>query len=90
MTSNSPIDTPYASFNTASREVSSNGGAWYSLDSAMTVIPHQSMGGATDLFQLTGIMQARVVIPRDVAQIGDKINVYVSYLSICHSNSVTQ
>jgi hypothetical protein len=88
--SNTQVDTPYASFNAASREVSSNGGAWYPSDSETTIIPHQSIGGATDLFQLTGVMEARIVIPRDVAQIGDIINEYVSYLSICHSNNVTQ
>jgi hypothetical protein len=72
--SNTQVDTPYASFNPASREVSSNGGAWYPDEPATTIIPHQSMGEVSELFQLTGRMEARIVIPRDVAHIGDTIH----------------
>jgi hypothetical protein len=76
--SNNQIDTPYSSFNAASHEISSNGRAWYPYDSVTTIIPHQSMGEATDLIQLTGHMVASIVIPSNVAQIGDKIHKYVS------------
>jgi hypothetical protein len=79
--SNAQVDTPYASFNAASRELASNGGAWYPYDSDTTIIPHQSMGGATDLFKLTGHMRARVVVPSDIAQVGDNINWYLLYSS---------
>jgi hypothetical protein len=83
--SNTQVDTPYASFNAVSSELSSNGGAWFPFNSA-TIIPHQSMGGAADLFQLTGVMNTRIVIPSDIAQIGDMI---VSYVLFYHPGGVT-
>jgi hypothetical protein len=84
--SGNQVNTPYASFSTASREVASNGGAWYIPELAPgTMIPHQSMGGMTDLIQLSGYMSAMVLIPSEVAQIGDTIGSCV-LSSICLSS----
>jgi hypothetical protein len=76
------VNTTYASFRIASRDVASNGGAWYIYDDIpTTLIPHQSMGGMSDLFQLSGLMAAsiRIPIPSEVAEIGATLEVYVEY-----------
>jgi hypothetical protein len=82
--SDGPV-TPYASFSTASRELASNGGAWFvainsEVIGATTIISHQSMGGMTELIQLTSAMGAWLDIPSSVAQIGDITSGYVSFL----------
>jgi hypothetical protein len=74
------VTTTYASFTSASREVASKGGAWYTDDHSQgTVLPHQSLGGMTDLIQLTGLMFASIIITSEVAQIGDTVKTYVMY-----------
>jgi hypothetical protein len=76
------VNTSYASFSTASRELASNGGAWYTYDYLpSTAIPHQTMGGMTDLIELSGVMFASIIIPSEVAQIGDTVETYVVHLS---------
>jgi hypothetical protein len=76
------VNTAYASFSSASREIASNGGAWNTNDYVpVTVLPHQSMGGMTDLIQLTGHMSALILIPSEIAQIGDTLEMYVVHLS---------
>jgi hypothetical protein len=77
------ISTPYASFSTASRELASNGGAWSTYDSTpTTMIPHQSMGGMTDMIQLSGFMSASILLPSEMAQIEDTIGTYVVHLPL--------
>jgi hypothetical protein len=80
------VNTPYASFNAASHELASNGGAWYTSRYIPSIItPHQSMSGMTDLIRLTGYMEASVVIPNDLVQAGDTIEQYVHYI-VRHSS----
>jgi hypothetical protein len=74
--------TPYASFNTSRNEVAKNGGAWYDYLPLIypptgsyhpypnsTIIPHQTMGGVTDVISLTGMMIATVDIPSSLVQL---------------------
>jgi hypothetical protein len=78
------VMTAYASFNAMSNEIAQNGGAWYDLvllnkpftnlfpQTNSTIIPHQTMGGITDLIALTGGMAVNIVIPSDVVQLNQK------------------
>lgn len=68
------VTTPYASFESMSREIKANGGSWY-INSAdgSTIAPHQSMGGATDLIALKWNMRAQIDVPSDIAKKGDNV-----------------
>lgn len=74
MTSAIEVLTPYASFDTMSREIGQNGGSWFDFDRNTIIIAHQSMGGATDLIQFKEHMSATVDIPANIAQTGDTIS----------------
>jgi hypothetical protein len=86
MASTTQIQTPYASFSTMSRDISVNGGAWYtSSNPTGTLAGQQSVGDLTGFIKLRGWMYSAVVIPEDIAKAGDTITTYVFFLfySLC-------